>query len=211
MSPISPSYGPYLHPTCITSLLFCLHMSVLIAFVSSILDLIQLLIRGSTKVDNNTGLQSVSGLTSVREVGFALSFGLRFLFFWGFVAQPPPGESRPECNAVHNGSWRRWGLLGLILEMFTLALVLIDPVLQILYRLITSLHKIGPIYEIESTIQVVLSTVFILKILLNCWVKMLVGGETALPVRKTLAGYSPVITALVISILIGIGNIAMCE
>ncbi|KAH9937556.1 uncharacterized protein B0H18DRAFT_1113375 [Fomitopsis serialis] len=192
------------------SLLLCLHMSVIIAFVATILDLIQLLIRGAVKVNTNTGLQSVSGLTSVREVGFALSFGLRFLFFWGFVAQPPPGEARPEYNALHNGSWRRWGLLGLILEMFTLALVLIDPVLQILYRLITSLHQIGPVYEIESTIQVVLSFVFILKILLNCWVKMLVN-ENALPVRKALAGYSAVITALVVSGLIGIGNIAMFE
>ncbi|KAH9835683.1 uncharacterized protein C8Q71DRAFT_91138 [Rhodofomes roseus] len=193
------------------SLLFCLHMSVIIAFVSSILDLIQLLVRGAANVNNNADLSSVSGLTSVREVGFALSFGLRFLFFWGFVAQPPPGESRPEGNnTLHNGSWRRWGLLGLVLEMFTLALVLIDPVLQILYRLITSLHKIGPLYEVESTIQVILSVVFILKIFLNCWVKMLVN-ENAVPIRKALAGYSAVITALVISGLIGIGNIAMFE
>lgn len=199
------------YSTRVASLLFCLHMSVIIAFLSTILDLVQLLIRGSAKVNSDTGLESVSGLISVREVGLALSFGLRFLFFWGFVAQPPPGESRPAGNAIHNGSWRRWGVLGLILEMFTLALVLIDPVLQILYRLITSLHKIGPVYEIESTIQVVLSAVFILKILLNCWVKMLVGGSSALPVRKTLAGYSPVITALVLSALIGIGNIAMCK
>ncbi|TFY53119.1 hypothetical protein EVJ58_g9629 [Rhodofomes roseus] len=193
------------------SLLFCLHMSVIIAFVSSILDLIQLLVRGAANVNNNADLSSVSGLTSVREVGFALSFGLRFLFFWGFVTQPPPGESRPEGNnTLHNGSWRRWGLLGLVLEMFTLALVLIDPVLQILYRLITSLHKIGPLYEVESTIQVILSVVFILKIFLNCWVKMLVN-ENAVPIRKALAGYSAVITALVISGLIGIGNIAMFE
>ncbi|KZT74750.1 hypothetical protein DAEQUDRAFT_760771 [Daedalea quercina L-15889] len=193
------------------SLLFCLHMSAVIAFVSSILDVVQLLIRGPAEVDDNTGLDSVSGLTAVREVGFALSFGLRFLFFWGFVAQPPPGEARPEGNAIHNGSWRRWGLLGLVLEMFTLALVLIDPVLQILYRLVASLHNIGPLYEIEAAIQVVLSVIFILKILLNCWVKMLVNGSAAVPIRKALAGYSAVITALILSGLIGIGNVAMFE
>ncbi|PCH33525.1 hypothetical protein WOLCODRAFT_147619 [Wolfiporia cocos MD-104 SS10] len=194
----------------VDSIILCLHMAVLTAFIASILDLVQMLIRGADAVDKGIDTKSVQGLITVREVGYALSFGLRFLFFWGFVAQPVPGEVLPEGKTMHNGSWGRWGLLGIILQMFTLTLVLVDPVLQILYRNVTILHKIGPVYEIEAAIQIVLSSVFILKLLLNSWVRLLVNMNSA-PARTTLLGYSGVIIALSLGVLIGIGNVAMFE
>ncbi|KZT06831.1 uncharacterized protein LAESUDRAFT_759008 [Laetiporus sulphureus 93-53] len=192
------------------ALILCLHLSIIVAFISAILDLVQLLVRGSEAVDDALDLTSVTGLITVREVGYALSFGLRFLFFWGFVAQPPPGEARSMGNVRHNGSWNRWGAIGIVLEISTLALVLVDPVLQVIYRVVTSLHKIGPLYEVESAIQAVLSAVFILKLLLNSWVRWTVNGDVP-PTLKTIGNYSAMILALLISALIGIGNLAMFE
>ncbi|CCM00906.1 uncharacterized protein FIBRA_02952 [Fibroporia radiculosa] len=185
-------------------------MAVVVAFISSILDLVQMLVRGSAAVDQALDLNSVSGLIIVREVGFSLSFGLRFLFYWGFVASPPPGEIRPSDKAMHNGSWGRWGAFGIFLEMLTLTLTLTDPVLQILYRNINALHEVEPLYEVEAAIQIVLSAIFLLKLLLNCWVGML-ANPSVVPTRKKLLGYSAPISALSLSILIGIGNVAMFE
>lgn len=185
-------------------------MSAAVAFISSILDLVQIVIRGVAAVNLGLNVSKVSAIIDIREIGFALSFGLRFLFFWGFVAQPTPGEVCPLGKAHHNGSWGRWGLFGIVLEIFTLTLTLVDPVLQILYRIIGTLHRLGPLYEVEASIQVVLSIIFILKLLLNCWVRMLANTD-AIPTRMTLLRYSPAIAALVLSALIGIGNVLKCE
>ncbi|KAI0932364.1 hypothetical protein AcW1_000488 [Taiwanofungus camphoratus] len=194
----------------VDSLVFCLHMSVIVAFVASILDLVQILVRGRFAVDEGLELNSVSGLITSREVGYALSFGLRFLYFWGFVAQPPPGEIPPKGNVIHSGSWRRWGITGVILEWSALTATLAIPVLQILYRNVDVLHKFGPVYIVEGALQIGLSAAFILKIVLNCWARMLANPEAA-PARKTILSYSPMISALVLSMWIGIGNIAMFE
>ncbi|KAH9946804.1 hypothetical protein B0H21DRAFT_383209 [Amylocystis lapponica] len=191
-------------------LVLCLHFSVIIDFIASILDLSQILSRGSRATDLGKGLNTVKGLIMVREIGFSLAVGLRFLFLWGFVSEPPPGETPPAGSRMHNGSWGRWGYMGIGLKWSTLTITIAVPVLQILFRDVTILHKLGPVYEVESTIEVVLSAVFILKLLLNSWVHMLANSD-ANPGKRVVVLYSPMIAALLLSLWVSVGDILSFE
>lgn len=54
------------------SVLFALHMAVLVAFIAAILDLVQMLLRGSDDVDKAIGLKGVEGLIVAREASHRL-------------------------------------------------------------------------------------------------------------------------------------------
>lgn len=204
---------------CSTRLSVVLYLSVLSAFISSLLDLSQILQRGRDNIDKNSDLGSVSGLIVAREIGFAVSIGLRFVFFWLFVAEPPRGEKPtpiphdPKTNILvyslketsHSGAWGRWGILGQILRWKLFAITLVIGVLQIVWRTVPSDKKLGPVYGAEATLEIVASALFILKLLLNTMI------STVAPKSRILRRYSPMIVALLINMGLGIGNVATCE
>lgn len=186
-------------------------MSVLLAFLAAILDLTQLLSRGRDRQsESEDATAGVSSLISAREVFYAFANTLRFLFYWGFVAMIPLGETIPEGNHMHSGSWRRWGMVGLLLKWSTLVILLVMTVFQIIYRDVAAFKKIGPVYEAEAALEIILSAIFILKLLLNTWARYPVGSTTQTK-GKMLVQYAPVIVALLFSLWIAVGNVILCK
>ena len=197
----------------LTRWIFCLHFAVFLAFLAALFDLSQLLLRGSTTTTDGTTSDlppGGAGLITAREVFYALSNSSRFLFYWGFVAMIPLGETIPEGNKMHSGSWRRWGRIGVVLKWLTLFIQVVMLVLQLLYRNIPQLAQIGPVYEAESTLEIILSAVFILKLLLNTLAMCPVGTSTQSK-GKMLIQYTPAIIALLFSLWIAVGNAILCR
>ncbi|KAI0361775.1 hypothetical protein OH77DRAFT_461299 [Trametes cingulata] len=189
---------------------FCLHVSALLAFLAALFDLSQILIRGRQATDLGLNTGGVSGLITAREVFYAFANGLRLLFYWGFVATIPLGETMPVGTTIHSGSWRRWGVLGVLLKWSTLLLVVLSIILQLVYRDVKVFEKIGAVYEAESTLEIILSAVFILKLLLNTWARFPVAS-TAPSKGSMLVQYAPVIVCLLFSFWIAVGNVILFE
>lgn len=188
-------------------MLTILHLSIIVAFIASIIDLSQILQRGRFNTDHGLGLESVQSLIMAREVGYAISNSLRFLFFWLFVAEPPKAE-RGALNARpggHSGSWNAWGYIGITLRWSTLALILVVFVLQVVWRIDSKFNGFTTLYTAESGIQVILSTVFALKLVLNC--------VHCTPVCKWTCplDYLGFAVSLFIGIGLGIGNLVNCK
>ncbi|KAK0198485.1 hypothetical protein F5146DRAFT_1019786 [Armillaria mellea] len=186
-----------------------LYLSALLAFTASIFDLSQLLARGSFNVVRGYDADSVRGLINTREVSLALSAGFRFMFFWTFVAERPRGEPPPVLGKAeyvpryhaHSASWQRWGYLGFILKWGLLALTVAIPIMQIIWRIVQ--RQVGLIYTVESTIEVVASSLFILKLFLNIFLSPLN------PWWLWVLSYLGPIVALLISLGIGIGQLVL--
>jgi len=159
---------PDAYHTC--SMLTTLHLSIVTAFVASVLDLSQILQRGRLNTDLGLRLDSVESLIKAREIGYALSNSLRFLFFWILVAEPPKTErDAPGARAgTHSGNWNAWGFIGLTLQYSTLGLTLAVFALQMVWRIDNEVNGFSSLYAAESAIQVILSAIFILKLVLNC-------------------------------------------
>ena len=83
-------------------------------------------------------------------------------------------------------------------------------ILQLLYRNVPSLEKIGHVYEAEAALEIILSSAFILKLLLNTLAMCPVGTSTQSK-GKMLIQYAPVIVALLFSLWIAVGNAILCE
>jgi hypothetical protein len=168
----------------------------------------QTLAQGRT---NLNGTSIISGLITAREVGLALSVGFLYLFLWCLVAECPRGEEpasydlkvgyRPRDHA-HSASWKRWGILGLLLKWSLLGLSFSIPILQIAWRVSAPDVRFGSVYIAEATIEVVVSALFILKLFLNMFLSPLTPWWR--PVRSSAA---PTV-ALLISGGLGIGNLA---
>ncbi|KAH9857910.1 hypothetical protein C2E23DRAFT_746781 [Lenzites betulinus] len=186
-------------------LVFCLHVSVLLAFLAALFDLSQVLIRGEVAVDQGLNTAGVAGLITAREVFYAFSNGLRFLFYWGFVAAIPQGETMAEGSMMHSGSWQRWGILGSFLKWATLLLVVLVTIFQILYRDVQALEQIGPVYEVEAALEIITSAVFVLKLLLNTWARS-PANSTAPSRGALLVQYAPMVLGLMFSLWIAAGN-----
>jgi hypothetical protein len=186
-----------------------LYLTVFFAFTASIFDLSQILTRGRSNTDNGKG---VTGLIAAREILYAISVSLRFLFFWLFVAEPPRGEivkHIPSANLfieeTHSGAWGRWGIPGLILKWALLAVTFAIGVLQIIWRVVPSANMFGPVYGADAAMEIVVSALFVIKLLLNTLITPIT------PRSKTLRRYTTMIIALVINLGLGVGNIAVCE
>ncbi|KAJ7246265.1 hypothetical protein B0H12DRAFT_1235548 [Mycena haematopus] len=186
-----------------------LYMSCLLAFVAAILDLSQVLLRGVANTDAGLALDTVTGLTDTREVGFALAFGFRFLYLWEFVAQRPRYEPRPKpqdndtsfSEAVyHSASWERWSGPGFVLKFALLGSVISIPILQIVWRIATGFSAV---YVAESTVQIAVSVLFITKLMLNLYL------STVAPWWRPFIPYLVPIMALMISTGIGTGNLLL--
>ena len=163
---------------------------------------------------------ALSALTVLRELSFAASIGLRFLFFWIFVSEPPRGELPPlpipderplnfitlDSDAfLHSAHWSRWSIPGFLLKWSLLAMTIAITVLQAIWRIAPHLRRYGPVYNIDGTLQIVVSSLYILKLLANTYLSPLT------PRWKTLRDYSPMFLSLAISMGLGIGNILCCK
>jgi len=186
-------------------MLTTLHLSIIAAFIASTLDLSQILQRGRLNTDLGLQLDSVQSLIKTREIGFALSNSLRFIFFWIFVAQPPkPERDTPNARAgTHSGNWDVWGFVGRILQWVTLCLALVVFALQVVWRLDNSSNEFEftDSYTAESAIEVLLSFVFAIKLLLNCL------SCTIVPKWTCALDYLGFIVSLLLSAGFGIANL----
>ncbi|THU91752.1 hypothetical protein K435DRAFT_780546, partial [Dendrothele bispora CBS 962.96] len=184
-----------------------IYLSALLGFVAGIFDLIQLLARGPTNIAQGTGIDtSITALVDTREVLLSLSRGAIFLFFWSFIAEKPRGEPPPDPTLnnsltpredTHSASWKRWGLLGWVLERGLLLASISVPILQIIWRIINS----NTIYTVESTIEIVVTGLFLLKVLLNIFLSPLA------PWWKPFKFYLIPIVALLLNLGLAIGNL----
>lgn len=146
-------------------------------------------------------------LGAVRDFGLGFSVGLIYLFVWLFVAECPQTEPQVPHSQVqvrHSASWRRWGIPGEMLKWLSLTLCFLTPMLRILWHRLTSVRVRGPLIITNATTEIVLSVMFILKLILN----------TSLVRRvlrwKALRDYVAPIIAMMISASIAIGNLATC-
>lgn len=183
-----------------------LYTSALLAFGAAILDLSQILARGPNNVDSGIADAAVTGLINTREVGFALSVGFRFLFFWTFVAERPRGEPPPppvqdskgqSYPSGHSADWGKWGFLGFALKWSLLALTISIPIIQIIWRI--AQRRFDVIYMVESTIEIVVSALFILKIMLNLFLTW----------WRPLRFYLAPLVALLINLGVAVGNLIL--
>ena len=185
-----------------------MHLSAALCFTAAILDLIQVLFRGhNTTASDNT--DPVLGLTIAREILYAVSAGARYLFLWGIVACPPYGENAVG-KAPHSGSWGRWGIFGLFLKWILLAVVFAIMTLQILFRVLPALEHFGPVYQAEVTMEIIISAVFILKLLMNSYL-VGISNYRLRPGLMAVVHYLSLIAALGLSIGIGIGGLFECR
>lgn len=149
----------------------------------------------------------VSGIIIAREVGFGFSTGLRLLFYWAFVAQPPRAEQLLPMTrkGIHSGAWNRWGIIGTLLQWATGAMIVAVFVIQLIWRI--EQDFIGPtnLYNADAGIEIILSAVFLLKLGLNTSLCI------SAPKIRVMMSYSGFIIALILSIGIGLGNLVTCE
>lgn len=174
-------------------------------FFGALTDLGQLYLRHAYSTEYASP-QAFPSLTITSEVLYSIASGLRFLFFWVFVSQPPLCEqdSAPFLS-IHSGSWQRWGITGSLLRWTTLAASFFILVFQILWRTVPLMHEFGPVYDIEGAVEITTSALFIVKLLLN----VLLVEESSR--RQTLWQYSSVFSALFLNTAIGVGNLMHCE
>ncbi|KAJ3571589.1 hypothetical protein NP233_g3660 [Leucocoprinus birnbaumii] len=184
----------------------------LLLFMAAVLDLGQLLIRGPSGGGQNFDSGVVSGFIVAREVGLGLAYGFLFLFVWRAVAVCPSCQNerpkslvRPMDSSTsirtHSASWARWGHLGAVLKWFTLALIIVIPLLQILWRLISSQRQYSSIYIADSVLEIVASAIFVLKIILNVLVSP--SESWWIPFKY----YFGLVLGLVVTGAMGIGNL----
>ncbi|KAK2461809.1 hypothetical protein APHAL10511_006272 [Amanita phalloides] len=172
-----------------------------LVFSAAILDLSKIVAEVRKAVVARVGYR----LGIVRDVGLATSIGLVYLFMWLFVAERPRTESQDLLQSLaqlHSGSWRRWNILGEMLKWLSLALSLLTPLLRILWHRLESIHVRDSFLITDATVEVVLSSMFILKLVLNT---SLVCHDVR---WKALRDYLAPIIAMVISAALSIGNLA---
>ncbi|KAG6911857.1 hypothetical protein DXG01_000104 [Tephrocybe rancida] len=187
-----------------------LYASSFLAFIAGILDLGHILTESKPVVVNGFVRDAPSGLVTTREVALALSVGLLYIFLWHLVAQCPRNERRSEYDdkfygdrrtpTTHSASWRRWGFLGIILQWSLLGLSVALSALQIVWR-ISSFNVMFTIYITEAIMEIVVSALFILKILLNMFI------SRGTPWWWSLQSNLTPLIALGISTGLGLGNL----
>ncbi|KAJ3759932.1 hypothetical protein EV360DRAFT_81641 [Lentinula raphanica] len=168
-----------------------LYTTALFSFVAAVIDLAQILARGSVK---------------------SAFLWLRFLFFWAFVAERPRREPPPTTSDLrdpqvyvhyaenfHSAKWERWGYLGILLKWSILASVFSIPVLQIIWRIAEGHY--GIVYMVESTIEILVSALFLLKVFLNVFL------SPVSPWWKPFQFYAVPLIALLINPGLGIGDL----
>lgn len=187
-----------------------IHLASGIAFVGSILDLADILSHGSPVIKEASTSLELGPLGTAREILYAIANGVLFGFLWLLVAQPPPNEYSVDENGMHSGSWEKWGTLGTILKWALAISAVAIGVLQVLYRAIPALHIIGPVYQVECTIRIIVSAVLLLKLFLNTYLAVL-SSRGGIPRWKTLRDYFPAMVAIGIGMGLAISDLLHCE
>ncbi|KAF9240906.1 hypothetical protein BU15DRAFT_73763 [Melanogaster broomeanus] len=155
------------------ALFFCL-----LAFIAAILDLGRTL---ANEMAMGNSSMTTRQIIIARETFFAFSIGLRFLFYWSYVAEPPrDAPPAPEgtgksfltlifgsSNEIHGGSWARWGRPGKLLRSGLLVAIAAITVLEILWRTVPQLHGYTSVYAADTGFQLVVSVLLLLKLLSN--------------------------------------------
>ncbi|KAF5390212.1 hypothetical protein D9757_002801 [Collybiopsis confluens] len=198
----------------VTLLSIYIYSTALFSFGAAVLDLAQVLARGAANVNANTGItSSVTALINTREVGLSIAVGFRFLFFWAFVAERPRGEPPPttdlsnpraykyDAKNSHSARWERWGFLGIFSKYVILVALSSIPILQIIWRI--AVRHFGMVYMAESTIEILVSALFIMKIMLNIFL------SPVSPWWKPLRFYLVPLLALLINLAVGIGELVV--
>jgi hypothetical protein len=177
-----------------------LYSSPFLAFVAVILNLGLILAQNVTET---TDTSFSRGLTIAREVCLSLSLGFHFLFYWSLVGQCPHHEqsSRSSSMCAHSASWEQWGFLGLVLKWSLLSLALAIAILQVIWRITTPAAQFRIIYTTEATIEIIVSSLFLLKLLLNIYISPL--SSWGRRVKPCIVPFC----ALLISAGIGAGNL----
>ncbi|KAF8622233.1 hypothetical protein AX15_007173 [Amanita polypyramis BW_CC] len=181
-----------------------LFVASFLSFSAAILDLSKVLAEVKN-ADIITGPSQRLGI--VRDVGLASSVGLIYIFMWLFVAERPQAETsvvpqQLQMQDQHSASWHRWGIFGEILKWLSLALCLVTPPLRITWHRLDSVYKRDSLLIANATLEVVLSAIFIFKLILN----MSLGDHN---MRWTaLRDYLVPITAMAVSAALAICNLA---
>ncbi|KAJ1311643.1 hypothetical protein OPQ81_010119 [Rhizoctonia solani] len=167
-------------------------LATLLAFLSAIIDFGQLII-----ISRGVFTGTVFPLRIARELGYAVSFGMRFFFFWqsSFVME----------DEFHSGSWGRWGIIGVLAKYALLMSTIMIGVTQAIWRLgfAFGLIRFTSVYRADAIIQIVMSGIFLLKLAGNSYISPL------MPRWKTVRDYLPVATSISIGAGVAIGNL-MC-
>ncbi|KAG8744686.1 hypothetical protein FRC10_009600 [Ceratobasidium sp. 414] len=184
-----------------------------LAFIAAIVDLGQLIIINRTR---NIFAAGVFPMRIARELGYAVSFGMRFFSFWRLVAMPPRGEipvlptpgrtnntSLAMDDDFHSGSWGRWGFTGVLVKYILLMGTIAIGVTQAIWRLgfTFGFMKFTTVYQADAILEIVLSGYFLLKLAGNVYLSPLT------PRWRTVRDYLPVATAISIGLGIAIGNL----
>jgi hypothetical protein len=192
------------HP-CPYRLSICLFSSVLLAFVSVIFDLAQLISRGKTSTGVTVGIDVVQGLVTVREVGLALSLALRYVWFTGFVVRRVHLNGVTPAADVNPFSWRSLGIFGRLVQCILLAASAAIFGLQVAWRVDSQLSHTGPVYYTSAGFETGVSVVLVGKLVLNC---VLNGNAGRWSLVRT---YTVPILALFFGVAVAIGNFAYCK
>lgn len=157
-----------------------------------------------------------------REALFAFSVGLRFLFYWSYVAEPPRKDLSAaatqrvqkfdfltsQCtHELHNGSWMRWGLPGKLVGVGLLVAIIIITTLQIVWRELPQFHRYTNVYATDAALELLVSFVLLLKLFLNAVTFNSADGMVVHTFSECLAP----IFGLLVNIAIGLGNLLFCE
>lgn len=196
-------------------------LSSFFSFTGALVDLV-ILVEVTNNSTTSSSPASLGNVTAriIREMLLACAVTLRFLFFWHLVGLPSRQETQtpvtmypisssfiPSDRDMHSGSWTQWGIFGVVLKYFMLTGVVAVGVLESVWRLefiFGFLETAGTIQSASATLEVALSTVFMLKLLGN----LLFTSTTR---KKTFFGFLPVLIAMSISTGVAAGNLVIGE
>ncbi|KAL7410213.1 hypothetical protein BDY24DRAFT_400497 [Mrakia frigida] len=185
--------------------------AILSAFFASVFDLAQILI-------GNSGNRKVTALIIAQQFFLGWSLTARFLFFFRFTGEAPPGEvpipsTGSETRALgrtgklHSAVWERFGVVGLVSKWVLLLAVINIGVLNTTWRVgfLFSIAKFRSIYYADQIAQVIVSTGFLVKIVLNIFESSRTGRS-----KWVMAGlYSAPLAALVTGTAVSAGGVAL--
>jgi hypothetical protein len=128
----------------------------------------------------------------LREVCFAISISLNYLFFLLYLGRPPRGEfalnDRARARQQSPSAWAYWGIFGYIAQGILFAGTISVAVLEVIWRV--SARPRSRVYMADGIIQGILAAAFLGKTFLNAYLSPL------RPKWKTFRNYLPVILAL---------------
>ncbi|QRV90918.1 hypothetical protein RhiJN_18936 [Ceratobasidium sp. AG-Ba] len=163
--------------------IFDVLLATFLGFIAAIIDLGQLIIISRTRSIFSGG---IFPMRIARELGYAVSFGMRFFFFW-------------------RGSWGRWGVIGVFAKYLLLMGAIAVGVTQAIWRLgfTFGFIRFTTVYRADAIMEIALSGCFLFKLAGNIYVSPLT------PRWRTVRDYLPVVTSVSIGLGIAVGNL-MC-